>query len=162
MTARYAANTTVSVQQTRMDLETVLLNYGADQLTYGWQKHGAAAVGFRMRGMFVSLQVPLPTPKEFERDGRGRRRTPRQQQTAFEQGERQRWRAVLILVKAKLEACASGISTIQREFLADTLFAAGGGGTMKVDDWLLPQLEESYASGGTPQMLALPAPREGS
>jgi hypothetical protein len=43
----------------------------------------------------------------------------------FEQNRRTRWRAVVLLLKAKLELIQIGISTIEHEFMADMLLPNG-------------------------------------
>jgi hypothetical protein len=62
--------------------------------------------------------------------------------------ERRRWRAQLLLVKAKLEMIATGDSTVEREFLADMLMPNG----KTVGSQALPALAESYRTGTAPWM----------
>ena len=47
------------------------------------------------------------------------------QQAAWEQVCRQRWRALLLIIRAKLEAVASGITTLENEFLANIVLPDG-------------------------------------
>jgi hypothetical protein len=85
-------------------------------------------IGFRIADRMVRIIVPMPEdPQE----------------------ERARWRALLLVLKAKLEAVESGISTIEREFLADVLLPNG----MTIGAWLQPQLEAAYEGGGMPELL---------
>ena len=44
---------------------------------------------------------------------------------ASEQGKRSRWRALYLVVKAKLEAVSSGIVSMEDEFLAQTVMNDG-------------------------------------
>lgn len=44
----------------------------------------------------------------------------------------------------------SGITTLESEFLANLVLPDGG----TVGDWLAPQIEEAYATGRMPPMLA--------
>jgi hypothetical protein len=55
---------------------------------------------------------------------------------AWEQACRSRWRALLLCIKAKLEACAVGITTFDSEFLAHIV--TGDGRT--VAERIVPQL----------------------
>jgi hypothetical protein len=68
--------------------------------------------------------------------------------TWIEAEERRRWRAQLLLVKAKLEMIATGDSTVEREFLADMLMPNG----KTVGSQALPALAESYRTGAPPRM----------
>lgn len=69
----------------------------------------------------------------------------------IEQEERRRWRAQLLLVKAKLEMIATGETTVEREFLADMLTADG----RTIGKQLGPVIERMYATGKMPATLLL-------
>jgi hypothetical protein len=58
-------------------------------------------------------------------------------------------KALSLVVKAKLEAVEAGISTVEREFLADVLLADGS----TVGAWAAPQLALVYERGVTPALL---------
>ena len=62
---------------------------------------------------------------------------------------RQRWRALVLIVKAKLEAIEAGISTLEREFLADIIMP----NNQTVGQWLAPQIEQVYLTGKMPPLL---------
>lgn len=68
------------------------------------------------------------------------------------QDERQRWRVLLLVIKAKLEAVESGISTIREEFLA---YVMTPGGTL--GKRLIPQLDGIAKSGNIPPLLGVTA-----
>ncbi len=53
------------------------------------------------------------------------------------------------VVKAKLEAVEAGISTLEREFLADIVLPSG----QTFGAWAAPQLESAYANGRMPALL---------
>ncbi|WP_243647545.1 hypothetical protein [Cuneatibacter caecimuris] len=57
--------------------------------------------------------------------------------------------ALYLIVKAKLEAVETGISTIEREFFYDVVLPDG----KTVGEWMAPQLETVYQSGDMPSML---------
>lgn len=61
--------------------------------------------------------------------------------------ERRRWRAQLLLLKAKLEMVAMGATTVEREFMADMLMANG----QTVAQHALPQIEAMYRDGKMPK-----------
>lgn len=142
--ARYAANTSVSVEKSRADIETTLMRYGASQFMYGWDASGAmiAFVVQTEKGKRqVRFVLPLPSRDErrFTHHSRGTR-TASEAERQWEQACRQRWRALLLVVKAKLEAVETGIATFEDEFLAYIMLPNGG----TVGQLLGPQLEIAY------------------
>ena len=62
---------------------------------------------------------------------------------------RRRWRALSMIIKAKLEMVTAGDTTFEHEFLADIMLPEGG----TVAKWLGPQLMEAYDSGKMPSLL---------
>jgi hypothetical protein len=65
---------------------------------------------------------------------------------------RQRWRALLLTIKAKLEAVAVGITTLEEEFLANVVTPDN----VTVGEWIRPQLKEAYETGAVLPMLPMP------
>lgn len=62
---------------------------------------------------------------------------------------RQRWRALALVIKAKLEAIESGITTVDAEFLAHLVLPDG----RTYGEFALPQIDEVYRSGAMPPLL---------
>lgn len=158
--SRYASNTTVSSQASRQEIERILERYGADQFMYGWQEN-SAVVAFRAHGRRIRFILPLPdkNEKRFTHFKRGGYWTPRTSadaiQKEYEQAIRQRWRALALVIKAKLEAVESGISEFEDEFLANIMLPDGG----TVGEFMRPQVAEAYRIGTMPSLLPmLPAP----
>ena len=155
--AKYAEKTEVSSSRSRDEIERTLTRYGATQFAYAWQE-GRAVIGFVLGGKQVRLMLPLPDrgAREFVyTPERGLKRSPEQQAQAYEQAVRQKWRALALVVKAKLEAVEAGISVFEREFFYDIVLPDG----RTVGEYVLPQVEESYRSGIMPPMI--PALGEG-
>lgn len=146
MSHRYAAKTTVSSVRSREEIERTLARYGATGFAYGWDRQDAM-VAFVMNGLRIQLRLPLPArdDPEFTRHTRGLR-TAEEAERRWEQATRQRWRALALVVKAKLEAVESGIATFEDEFLA---YIAIPGGT--VGDLMKPQITEAYETGQVPK-----------
>src|SRR5690242_3582277 len=120
--SRYASETTVPVERSRAEIEATLTRYGASEFMSGWME-GKAMVAFRVKGLLIQFVLPIPdkNDKKFtHRKKRGylTKATEAQQENAWNQEIRQRWRALNLVVKAKLEAVECGISTIEKEFLA--------------------------------------------
>lgn len=146
--AKYAANTAVSSELSRLEIERTLIRYGADQFAYAMQT-GKAMIGFVMEGRQVKFILPLPKKEDFTYTDTGRTRTDNSQKEVWEQASRQRWRALNLVIKAKLEAVECGISSFDREFMADVVLPDG----RTVGDFMLPQIEQAYISGRPPMML---------
>jgi hypothetical protein len=147
---RYAESTQVSSDRSRSEIERTLRRYGASAFAYGWQE-GQAQVMFEMASRRIIFRLPMPDPasREFTLTPTGRERSPSAAEEAYEQAVRQRWRALALVIKAKLEAVEAGISTVEDEFLSH--IALPGGQT--VGQWLGPQLDAVYARQELPALL---------
>ena len=148
---RYAKGTDVSADRSKAEIERILTRYGADQFMYGWEA-SKAMVGFRYSGKMVRFTLPLPDrdSDEFNLTPSGqRRRTADAAEKAYQQAVRQRWRALTLIVKAKLEATETGITSFEEEFLAHIVLPDNS----TVGEYLLPQIEDAYQNGQMPRML---------
>lgn len=148
----YAKGTTVSAEKSRGELDKLLTRAGATQRGIGSDdEKGEAWVIFRLADRHVKLSLPLPsiTEKRFAFDGNRNARTPEKRRAAWEQACRERW----LLVKAKLEAIALGVSTVEREFLADIYLGDG----RTVHETIRAELVDIYQSGGGRPLLLGPA-----
>jgi hypothetical protein len=114
-----------------------------------------------MKGRQIRFNLPLPGKVEntFWVDKRcsWKRRPAEQAERAWEQACRQRWRALLLCIKAKLEAVECEITTFEEEFMAHIVLPGGG----TVGQHVLPQIAEAYETGRvTPLLLQLTGPGE--
>jgi hypothetical protein len=154
MSTRYAGDTNVSSEKSRAEIERILARYGADEFMYG-TRGGSAAIGFKANGKSVRFLLPLPdrNSKEFTQSGHvpPRRRTPVQIEEAYEQAIRQRWRALALVIKAKLEAVEAGIVTFADEFAMHMLLPDGS----SVREHVLPEIDEAYRTGTVRSFLAI-------
>jgi hypothetical protein len=133
----YAAETNVPVSKTRSEIEVLLERHKAKQ--YGTAvdfELGQARVQFRLHDRIVRFLIALPDRKKFT--------TKR-----FEQMERQRWRALLLVIKAKLESYESQIETFEAAFLGQIVMP----NDRTVADLMVPIIAESYKGGKMPKML---------
>jgi hypothetical protein len=126
MTGKYATATEVPADRSRAEIEKTLLRYGADSFAYG-MKQGKASVQFEVRRRLCRFILAMPDPKsrEFTLTPTGKTRAPNAALEAYEQATRQRWRALLLLVKATLEAVESGIVSFEDAFLPYTVLPSG-------------------------------------
>lgn len=153
--SRYAASTDVTSGRSRDEIERTLQRYGADQFLYAWQEDNAV-VGFRMEGRQIRFILPMPSKQDrrFTHHSRGMR-APEAALKEWDQAVRQKWRALALVIKAKLEAVASGITVFEDEFMANIVLPDGG----TVGQWMRPQIEQAYKDRTMPAMLPmLPAP----
>jgi hypothetical protein len=154
--ARYATSTSVSTDKSRVEIERTLQRYGCEDFAYR-SSRGFAQIAFRMcdRMLRFDLDLPDPDDTEFTATPTGRDRSSTQAHKAWEQACRQRWRALALVIKAKLEAVESGITTFDIEFMAHTLVPGG-----KVfHEVALPQIEQAYQTGKMPPLLSSPRER---
>lgn len=156
MAGRYASNTSVSVENTRAEIERTLTRYGADAFMYATEGR-SATVMFRMGGKQYKFALVLPDPKSkaFTHHSRGAR-APEVARREWEQACRSKWRALGLVIKAKLEAVAAEISTVEDEFLAHLLLP----NRETVGEWIKPRVEEAYALGHMPTSLMLEGPKQ--
>jgi hypothetical protein len=144
----YAEGTEVSEEQSQQQLEKLLRRYGATEYARGWRE-SHALVGFVIGGRQIRILLPLPEERQFWFDPSGRRRQGKKLTEAWEQEIRRRWRALLLVVKAKLEAVASEISTIEEAFLPWVVLPNG----QTMGEWAAPQIARAYEQGHLPELL---------
>lgn len=110
----YAATTKVPVAKTRMEIDLLLEKIGATtRATAVDDLKNRAQVVFVLKGAHYRIDVPLPkcsSPGNLAK---------------HEQAVRSRWRGVLLLLKAKIEAVRLGLSSYDREFLPDLVLGNG-------------------------------------
>ena len=123
--AKYAAETTVTTDSSRAEIERTLRRYGADAFVFA-QDGPKVIVMFRLAGRMVRYTLSLPdrNDPQFATHTRGAR-APNVAAELWEKACRQKWRALALVIKAKLEAVDAGIVSIEDEFLANTLTASG-------------------------------------
>lgn len=146
----YAANTDVSVERSRAELERTLQRYGATAFGYV-TKADSATIVFEAFERRIAFELPLPSPDErrFTHHTRGARTRP-QALAAWEQACRQKWRALNLAVKAKLEAVEAGIAEFEDEFLAYIVLPDGS----RMGDRARPAIAHAYSTGSMPELMA--------
>ena len=147
--AQYAKNTNVSSELSRLEIEKILVKYGAENFAYATTA-GKALIGFTMHERQVKFILPLPRKEDFKYTPTGRDRTENSQYEAWEQACRQRWRALKIVIQAKLEAVECGISVFEDEFMPNIVLPGG----QTVGDFMRTQIAEDYISGKPPALLS--------
>jgi hypothetical protein len=100
---KYAARTKVPVDKTKAEIERLVKRYGAKGFVAGWQGD-TARLEFLAHERHIRFTVVVPQQ---------------------EQAARQKWRALLLLVKAKLEAVDARIATFEEAFVGDIVMPDG-------------------------------------
>lgn len=135
-TGTYAERTTVTPERRRAEIEHILQRYGATRFGYLTEPN-RAAIACEIKGRRLRFTVPLPKPAAYTT------------KKGHEQAVRQRWAALALVIKAKLEGVESGIASFDEMFLGDTLLPSG----QTVGETLVPQLDEVYRTGELPPLL---------
>ncbi len=138
----FAENTKVPVSQSRADIEKLLERGKAKQ--YGTAVDYdlmIARVQFKLQDRVVRFTINLPDKKKH---GDGVR---------FERAERQRWRALLLVIKAKLESVENQIEHFEEAFMGQIVMPDD----QTISQHVRPQIAEAYKSGKMPLGLN-PAP----
>lgn len=136
---RFAEDTKVQVDKSQADVKALLKKAGATE-TAVYEAVGRSMIAFTLGDYSYRLSAPVPTLKST---------------AASAQEERRVWRVLHLLVKAKLEAVASGATTIEREFMSDIIVAPNE--TMA--ERVLPELASAKAAGRLPRALMLEGPQ---
>lgn len=125
----YGAYTKVPLDRTMSEIVTLLKKTGAESIAQ-FEDKAKLAVQCFIQGRLIRFAVRLPEGA---------------------QAQRQRGRALLLVIKAKLESVESEVETFDEAFLSNIV--TPGGAT--VADWLIPQIEEGYRIGKMPTQLLL-------
>lgn len=146
---RFAKDTLVSVGSSKAEIERIVERYGAEQFMLGWSAE-QALIAFTMNGRQIRFVLAMPDRAErrFTHHSRGAR-APDAALKEWEQACRQRWRALALVIKAKLEAVESGISVFEDEFLANIVMPSG----RTVGDEIRPAIEQAYLTRQMPSLL---------
>lgn len=156
MNRRFAETTAVSVEKSKAEIERLLSRYGATTFSSGWQNN-QAQIMFEAQGRRIRFILPLPAKddKKFWHYLRGsvsHCRTDAGALALWEQACRQSWRALALVVKAKLEAVTAGISEFESEFLANIVLPDGE----TVGDYVKPRIALAYEHRSMAPMLEAP------
>jgi hypothetical protein len=142
----FAEKTKVPVIQTRGEIERMLGRFKCS--SYGTAvdyEQRKARVQFKAHDRIIRFELTLPDP--------GRHRVKEK----FEQEERRVWRALMLVIKAKLEAVENSIATFEEEFLAHVVMP----NDQTVATILQPIIADAYARGQMPRALLGPGTPDG-
>jgi hypothetical protein len=148
---RYGSRTTVSAAQSRAEIEELLTRHGARDFGYR-TADGAAVISFRIGEDVCEYRLPLPGESEFYYYADNRKRPAKDVVALHEQATRARWRAAVLVVRARLEAAACGIESFSDAFRPRALLPMHA--TAEVDMGVLaPELSSKPVAVKSPRAL---------
>lgn len=156
---KFAIDTDVPVERSRMEIEATLIRYGADRFMYFAEKTRAIII-FEAKERRLKFELPLPQidDPEVTHGGGEHRRKRRNAGTDLRavaaQLTRARWRGLALCIKAKLEAVESGIESFEDAFLAHVVLPDGS----TVGQHVSPAIARTYATGTMQPLLPPPKP----
>lgn len=146
--AVYATKTEVSSEKSRMEIERTLQRYGASQFAYA-SRSDRATIVFEMHGRRLRFNVPIRPMSDFYKTDSGRERTRSEDiERAWSQSSREQWRALALIIKAKLAYVESGTS-FEEEFLAHIVLP----NNQTYGEFAVPQIAEAYERKKLPPLL---------
>lgn len=113
----------VPMDRSIAEIRTTVRRYGASEFAH-MESDTQAAITFTMRGRRILFRLTMPDRKDrafTHTPARRQARSPAQAEPAWEQACRSHWRALALVIKAKLEAVEIGIVVFEDEFLANTV-----------------------------------------
>lgn len=123
----YAANTSVSVARSQEEIQRLVRKHGARKVgTYSDDE--AAIVTFQTREHTVKFRIPMPGPDDARvvaAASKSHRARNEAMEIALEAEQRRRWRALVLVIKARLEAVNEGVETFEEAFLAHIVTPGG-------------------------------------
>ncbi|TVV75578.1 hypothetical protein [Sphingomonas solaris] len=146
----YAETTTVAVEKSIAEIIGLLKKAGAVRIGQV-EEPGSFTIEFFLSDRRIRFCVILPAIDEMPSvDGRGSTLTAQRRRDILAQRHRQRARALLLVIKAKLESVESRVETFEQAFLANVVLPGGA----TVYDSISAPIADQYA-GGTPGQLRL-------
>lgn len=149
----YAEGTTVPIEKSLAEINRLLKKAGANRIAQVEDSTELAIQCF-LRKRLLRFHVMLPPIDTIPRyTGNHRHLTDAQRNARMEQKHMQRARALLLVIKAKLESVESGVETFDEAFLANVVMADG----QTVAQKAIPQIASSYSDGNAPTQLLITA-----
>jgi len=150
--AKYAENTTVSVESSQMEIKRVCIKYGAAGFMVGDHATIGGGIEFEMRGRRLRFRVRYPDPKDhqFTHIDRYHQRSPAAAKAKYEAECRRLWRVLLLTIKSKCESVENGLVNFDEEWLP---FIVVPGENRTIGELLVPQIDEVYRTGQLPPLL---------
>lgn len=154
----YAKGTKTSIENTEAQIKTMLRRVGADAVAM-FEERTRAVVAFHLDGRAIQFRLPLPsrdapqfTMRRVNQHSAFSPNAPDAADRLWVQACRERWRALHLCIKAKLESVEQGIETFDEAFLAHIQMPDGE----TVGDKVITPMRGQLA--GAPMVPLLPGP----
>lgn len=138
----FAKKTEVPMHKTQMEIRVMLTKAGAESYAT-FEERGSAMVAFRLSGRNIRIKIKLVMPNANETANGAKQR---------EQIDRTAWRALKLVIHAKLESVESKIETLEEAFLAHVVMPSG----RTVYEEIREPIAIDYKGGNVP---LLPGPK---
>lgn len=148
MTRRYAEGTTTTVNASRNEIEALVRKFGAHQIL-AYEDKERAIVQFTARDRMVRLTLAVPSEESMSRTPTGLQRSVGALAEAKDKEMKRLWRALVLLVRAKITAVNEEIVTFEEEFLSHVVMADG----KTVYEHSKENIRLSYESGHSQTLL---------
>lgn len=144
----YAATTDVPFERSIADIVGLLKKVGAERIAQVDEPE-RFTIQFELAARLVRFRVPYPSSIDV-----AAQTGPRQDEARVAaQLHRQRGRALLLVIKAKLESIESGVETFEQAFLANVVMANGE----TVYDRIAEPIAREYETGAPALLLTGPS-----
>jgi hypothetical protein len=145
----YAETTEIAVEKSVAEIIGLIRRGGADRIAQIEEPSGFA-IQFFLAGRMLRFRIRWPSIVDVaDRVGNGPYRDARKRASIVEQRKKQRARALLLVIKAKLESVESEVETFEEAFLANIVMPDG----QTVGDQALPVIDIAYRDGRQPALL---------
>lgn len=111
----YAAETKAPVSQTQAEIRAMLNKAGADSFGL-MEERDRVHLAFELANRKIRFTIPMPARVDTE--------APREKNSR-EKLTRSRWRALMLVIRAKLESVEANIETMEEAFLSQVQMPSG-------------------------------------
>lgn len=148
--SKFASQTQVSVASSRAEIEKEITRFGASGFASAWQEN-RSLIEFIYKNKKIRFVLEIPPRSDFNKPTRKVRGlwTQKHGDDAWEQVKKQRWRALALIVKAKLVAVADGVTTFETEFMPHIVMPDD----RTVAEHAAPAIEQALLTGTAPRLL---------
>lgn len=149
----FASKTSVPVERSQSEIQKMLVRFGATAFASSWDQ-SKACVQFAYKAWHVRFELTLPDPndRKFTHATAWRERPESIRKAVYDQEVRRLWRALVLIVKAKLEGIESGVETFEAAFLAHVVVP---GANETLGNAVIPQLQAAIDGKKMPKMLSI-------
>lgn len=140
----YAENTSVPIEKSLSEIVSLIKRAGAVRVAQ-MEEPDNIAVEFFLNERRLRFRVPLPILEQMPKaDGRGSMLSSKQRSDRLAAACRQRARALLLVIKAKLESVESKVETFDEAFLSNIVMP---GANTTVFEQISEPLRIGYSTG---------------